>query len=323
MIANTTVVEQTKFQHFFASMCSNWIEERNRAKCNKYKDLVTLAGSLSVSVLGLLGALKIGWLLILAIVVAASTIVAFLGFQYVISLIDEEEIEEINNLKLQNSRLSELQQEYYEKYESELEHKKYLECLLTETSLLARAIRKANTSKTAKGLYSKITSSVIEMTVNYLGIKKDNFAVHIYAYDGKTRMVRRVDVESFVKTKQAADENLPQSIDNQDITNRFYAKSILSKKRIFTLSTPDEIRENLYFPVADDVIIDQHTQYVAMIYDVGSYVELYIEVVSYNGLYLGSDKENLELFVKKVIAPFSSLLSLVDWNTIRRDCDAK
>ena len=131
-----------------------------------------------------------------------------------------------------------------------------------------------------------------------------------------------MDVESFVKTKQAADENLPQSIDSPEISKRFYAKSILSNKKIFILPTPNAIRENLFFPVNDDVIIDQYTQYAAMIYDVGSRVKLYIEVISYNGLYLGKDEKSLELFVKKAIAPFSSLLSLVDWNTIRSDCDA-
>ena len=322
VVANTTVAEQTKFQRFFASICSTWIEERNRAKCNKAKDLVTLVGSLAVSILGLLGALQIHWLLIIAIVVAACTITIFLGLQYVANLIDKEEVNEINALKSQILELSNSNRANETLYQEEKEYNKYLACLWTETSLLAKAIRKTNASKTTKGLYTKITSSIIEMITTYLGIRKDNFAVHVYAYDGSARVVRRVDVESFVKTKQAADENLPQSIDDPEISKRFYAKSILSNKKIITLPTPYAIRENLFFPVDDDVIIDQHTQYAAMIYDVGSRVKLYIEVISYNGLYLGKDKESLELFVKKVIAPFSSLLTLVDWNTIRSDCDA-
>lgn len=322
MVANTTVAERTKFQHFFASMCSTWIDERNRAKCNKTKDLVTLGGSLAVSILGLLGALQIYWLFLIAIVVAACTITIFLGLQYVANLIDEEEANEIIDLKSKIKELSVSNRENETLYLEEKKYNKYLACLWTETALLAKAIRKTNSSKTTKGLYTKITSSIIEMIITYLDIPKDNFAVHVYAYDGSSRAVRRVDVESFVKTKQAADENLPQSIDDPEISKRFYAKSILSKKTYFTLPTPDEIRKNLFFPVDDDVIIDQHTQYVAMIYDVGSRVKLYIEVISYNGLYLGKDRKSLEEFAQKVIAPFSSLLSLVDWNTIRSDCDA-
>lgn len=322
MTTNTTAAKQTKYQRFFVAICSDWIEARNRVKCDKAKDRVTLIGSLAVSTLGLVGALQIYWLLILAVFVAASTVAIFIGLQYVASLIDEEEDKEIGALKLQVSQLTELNQESKALYQEELEYNRYLACLWTETSLLAKAIRKCNSSKTTKGLYTKITSSIIEMITAYLGIPKDNFAVHVYAFDGSSRVVRRVDVESFVKTKQAADENLPQSIDNPDISNRFYAKSILSNKKIFTLATLDEIRDKLIFPHDDDAIIDQHTQYAAMIYDVGSRVKLYIEVISYNGLYLGEDKNGLELFVKKVIAPFSSLLSLVDWNTIRSDCNA-
>ena len=322
MVANTAVAERTKFQHFFVSICSTWIEERNKARCNKAKDLVTLVGSFAVSTLGLLGALQTYWLLIIAIVVAACTIAIFLGLQYVTNLIDEEEVNEIKTLKTQILELTDSNRANEILYQEEKEYNKYLACLWTETSLLAKAIRKTNSSKTTKGLYTKITSSIIEMIITYLGIQKDNFAVHIYAYDGSSRVVRRVDVESFVKTKQAADENSPQSIDDPEVSKRFYAKSILSKKTIFTLPTPNAIRENLFFPVDDDVIIDQHTQYVAMIYDVGSRVKLYIEVISYNGLYLGKDEENLKVFVQKVIAPFSSLLSLVDWTTIRSDCDA-
>lgn len=323
MRKSTTVKGQSEFQHFFASLCSKWIEERNNVKCNKVKDLVTLAGSLGVSIIGLLGgALQTYWLLIIALPVALCTIVIFLGLQNVASLIEEEEIKEINALKLDILKLSEDNRKNAALYEEEKEYNKYLACLWTETSLIAKAIRKTNTSKTTKGLYTKITSSIIEMITTYLCIQKDNFAVHVYAYDGSTRVVRRVDVESFVKTKQAADENLPQSIDNPDIAKRYYAKSILSNRKIFILTTLDEIRKELFFPVADDVIIDQHTQYAAMIYDVGSRVKLYIEVISYNGLHLGKDKESLELFVKKVLAPFSSLLSLVDWNMIRSDCDA-
>lgn len=322
MAANATVARQTKFHRFFASMCSTWIDERDRAKCNKVKDLVTLVGSLTVSILGLFGALQIYWLLIIAMVVAACTITIFIGLQHVAKLIDEKEVNEINALEIQISELKESNQSNTARYNKEKKRNKYLTSLLVETSLLAKAIRKTNNTKTAKGLYTKITSSIIEMIVAYLDIPKDNFAVHIYAYDGSTKFVRRVDVESFVKTMQAADENLPQSIDDPEISKRFYAKSIKSKRTYFMLPTLDEIRKNLYFPVNDDVIISQHTQYVAMIYDVGSRVKLYIEVISYNGLHFGEDANDLEEFAKKVIAPFSSLLSLVDWNTIRSDCNA-
>lgn len=322
MVANTTVTKKTKFQHFFASMCSTWIAEQNKAKCNKTKDLVTLVGSMVVSTLGLLGVLQIPWLLIIAIAVAACTIATFLGLQYVANLIDEDEVNEISALKEQISQLTDSCQLNTTLYNGERKHNKYLTTLLIETSLLAKAIRKTNASKTTKGLYTKITNSIIEMITAYLEIPKDNFAVHVYAYDGSTRTVRRVDVESFVKTKQAADENSPQSIDDPDISKRFYAKSILCGRTYFILPTLDEIRKNLYFPEDDDVIINQHTQYAAMVYDVGKRVKLYIEVISYNGLYLGRGKKNLEEFVKKVIAPFSSLLPLVDWNTIRSDCNA-
>lgn len=304
MISNTTAAKKRNRYRFFTSMCSNWIEERNRSKCNKAKELVTLTGSFIVGILGLLGVQQINWLLLVAILVAVSSIAVFLGLQHVESLIGEEEVKEVDALELKISQLTELNQNVNNLYRLEQDYNKYLASLWTETTLLAKAIRKCNTSKTAKGLYTKITSSIIEMTTIYLGIPKDNFAVHIYVYDGVSRMVRRVDVESFVKTKQAADENLPQSIDSPDISKRFYAKSILSNKKVFILSTLDEIKEKLFFPDADDVIIDQHTQYVAMIYDVGSRVKLYIEVISYNGLYLGKDKENLALFVKKLLLRF-------------------
>lgn len=323
MLAKTPTKMQTIFQRFFASVCSSWIEDHNREKCNKVKDIITLIGSLAVSILGLLGALQIYWLLIIAVIIAACTIALSMGLQHVLSLIDEREENEIDELKQQVSKLTKSNKKTAEQYQNEKKQNEYLACLWTETTLLARAIRKANASKSAKGLYPKITSSVIEMIITYLGIGKDNFAVHVYAYDGTSRSVRRVDVESFVKTKQAADENQPCSIDDPGISKRYYAKSILSKKTFFTLPTPDLIRANLFFPVADDEIINQYTQYAAMICDVGSRVKLYIEVISYNGLLLGMDNAGLNEFIKNVIAPFASLLSLVDWNTIRSDCDAQ
>lgn len=322
-MSNAVVRRQKKFQRFFAALCSEWIENRDMKKCKKAEDLVGLTGSLVIGIIGALGALQIWGLFVIAIVVAACTILAFMGLQSVANIIDEEEANETATLKREITKLTELNVENEQRLQGLNKDKEYLECLWAETNLLARAIRDANTSKTAKTLYTKIANSIAEMIATELNIQRDNFSVHVYAYDGNSHGVRRVAVESFVKSKQAADENLLRSINEPEVSKRYYAKALLSKKTIFILPTHDAIKENLFFPVDDDGIIDQYTQYVAMVYDVGSRVKLYVEVVSYNGLRFGEDEKSLKTFVKRTIAPFSTLLSMVDWNTIRRDCSAK
>lgn len=316
MAENSSTKKQKIIQKFFSAMCSTWITQRDRAKCTRSKDIVALVGSLVISILASLH------LFVGAFIIALVTIIIYIGLQYVLKTIDENEADMIKNLESKIEELNESAQQNKKMYQSEKAYSRYLASLCAETTLLARAIRKANTTKTAKSLYPKLTNSIIEMLITCLGIEKDNFAVHIYVYDGLSGGVRRVDVESYVKSKQAADENHASLINDPEVAKHYYAKAILSRKTFFALPSTEEIRKNLYFRVNDEELISQHTQYAAMVYDVGSRVKIYIEVLSYNGLCFGKNKEELISFIKKVIAPFSSILSLVDWNTIRRDCNA-
>lgn len=311
------------FYKFFESLCSSWIMGKRKRKCDNCKELCTLVGSNLVSILSLCGIMHKWWLLAIASAVAGITIVIFLGLQHVCNLIDSEDAEIVDNLNNQIDELNSANKKLVKRCAEERSKNSYLTSLWAETNLLVKAIQKANKQKSTKGLYSKIGNSVAAMTVGYLNIPKENLSVHLYVYDSKDGMVRRVDVESFVSTKQAADENEAKSIDAPDVKTRYYAKSLKSNKTFFVLPDNAAIREALDFPDADNEVIEQYTQYAAMACNVGGYVKLYIEIISYNGVKLGNDDNDIQLFLTKTVAPLSSILSMVSWNAIRSDCSEK
>lgn len=318
-----TKKETNWFFKFFESVCSSWIENKKKKKCDNCKELTTLIGSNIVSILSLCGILHTWWLLTIALVIAVITVVLFLGLQHVCNVIDADDAEETEKLTKQINQLKDANKDWAAVCSEEKRKNGYLTSLCAETNLLVKAIQKANKQKSTKGLYSKIGNSIAAMTVGYLNLPKENLSVHLYAYDGKAGMVRRVDVESFVSTKQAADENEAKPIDAPEVSTRFYAKALKSKKTFFVLSDNEAIREQLVFPDPDDEVIEQYTQYAAMSCDVGGNVKLYIEIISYNGVQLGRDAADVQFFLKKTVAPLSSMLSMVSWNAIRSDCSEK
>lgn len=318
-----TKIKTNLFLGFFEFIFASWIEGKKKRTCENCKDLVTLIGSTAVSILGFCGIIHKLWLLVIALTVAIITILLFLGIQHVINKIDTNEAEMTRILREQVSDLQEENKKLVNKNKEEEAKNSYLISLWAETSLLAKAIQKANRQKNTKGLYSKIGNSVAAMTTSYLNSPKENLSVHLYAYDGKARMVRRVDVESFVRTMQAADENKAKPIDSPDVSVRYYARALKSKKTFFVLPNNDAIRKNLAFPNPDEEVIAQYTQYAAMSCDVGGNVKLYVEIISYNGLQLGQDYADIQRFLEKAVAPLSSILSMVGWNAIRSDCSEK
>lgn len=311
------------FYKFFESICSSWIANKKKRKCDNCKELSTLIGSNIVSILSLCGILHTGWLLAVALVIALITVILFLGLQHVCNLIDADDAETAKKLNEQIDKLQDTNKKLTTTCTEEKLKNNYLTSLWAETNLLVKAIQKANRQKTTKGLYSKIGNSVAAMTIGYLNSPKENLSVHLYAYDGKAGMVRRVDVESFVSTKQAADENVAKPIDAPEVSTRYYAKALKSRKTFFVLPNNKAIREHLEFPDPDDEVIEQYTQYAAMSCNVGGNVKLYIEIISYNGLNLGRDADDVQAFLEKTVAPLSSILSMVSWNAIRSDCSEK
>lgn len=298
----------------FEFIFKNQVSEVYKKDCIFFQNLIALIGSLIFGVLGMFEKLKP-----LSIILFVLSVWAYIGTQHIINLIDNiEQQESKKTLEKLKDVVSE--NESLKNKLSKLERKKqYIDSLYTETKMLVTAIRKTNKDKSTKTLYPKITDSIVQLILDYRDIKKENFSVHLYAYDEQCTMVRRVDVQSFVDTKQAADTNEPRSINDEGVKERYYAQALLSQKTFFVLSNLEEIRKHLAFPSNDEDIISQHSQYVAMVYKVGQHVKLYVEIISYNGMTFGKDGDELKKFAQNVIAPFSTLLAMVNWDAIRRD----
>lgn len=144
------------------------------------------------------------------------------------------------------------------------------------------------------------------------------YSVYIYLFDANTRRVQRVAAESKNPEIQQAVEKAPVSIDS--VSNYYYAKCILDKKKTFVLEDNKAIRNAFYWRDGnDEALISQYTQYAAMSYNLDDGMELYVEVISYNGAMLNKDDDkDLNVFVGKVLAPLSSVVRSVNWHGLRK-----
>lgn len=300
------------------------INKRKKTSLSNRQTLYTTVGSLLVTIVGYLGITKQLWLCLIAIVLLVVTGVAFCVFWFALESIENREQNDNEMLTLRNNELLEEKNALEKKNTKLTGDIEYYTLLWSETSLLSQAISKANYERTTKGLYSKLTNSVIQLMSAYLPSIKENYAVHIYVFDGSTKYIRRVDVQSHVNTKQGAVENEPRPISDNRIKNKYYVKAITHKReKIFTLFDNEAIRKAFSLENEDEEISKQYTQYMAMRYSSRNQMRILVEVIAYNGLRFAENEDDLKTCVKKIIAPFANLFSSVDWAAISQDVASK
>lgn len=289
----------------------------DKKKCEYTLDASNVITSLAFGILGAIGIICDHYsLVVVAVVIAVLDILVWFGVHHVISERDASLDAEHTKLEEELAKKSDEYERLQEKY-CDLQGKhKYLNALWAETTLISKEIQRMQRDSNAKRLYTKLANSISEMVCKYSGIEKEQFSVYIYVYDGKTKMVRRVEVSTCVTSLQTAAETEVTKL--SDVKNYFYAKCILNKKTTFSLLDNTAIRKNFFFFSEEDAIIEHYSQYAAMSYKLGDGMELYVEVISYDNAKLDSD---LGEFISKVISPFSALVAVADWRKIRSELE--
>lgn len=303
------------------------INNRKKVLLGNKQTFYTTVGSLLVTIVGYLGITRNLWLIFIAIVLLVCTMVFFRLFGFALEHIENQEWQEQEQLKGENKELLKRLESSKSENERLSREKEYYISLWSETSLLSQAISKANYDRTTKGLYSKLTNSVIKLLKAYLpSIKEEDYAVHIYVYDGSTRLIRRVDAQSCVKTKQGAVENQARLVSDKSVREKYYVKAITHKrKKMFTLFDNNAIREAFYFDNEDEEIIKQYSQYIGMRFTSPepNQIRIFVEVIAYNGLRFAEKADDLKTCANKIIAPFANPFSYVDWAAISEDSGLK
>jgi len=288
-------------------------------KCQEILDISTLVAT---SIIGLLSLLSVVWpsvvIFVIGLIVFVALILFWCSIRYVIRSKKAQNNEELRLLKQKleqtNKSLENKKTEYLN-----LESKyNYAQALWSETSLFASAVKSTQRDNNARKIYTKLANSISEMVINYSGLSKEQFSVHIYIYDGLSRYVKRVEVSTCITTIQPAEESKTTRID--DVLKYYYAQCIVNKAKTFSLDSNLAIREKFYFETEEDPIALHGSQYAAMSYTLGSKMELYVEVISYDEAKLG---DNLQEFISKVISPFSAYVNMVDWRKIRSGLSEK
>lgn len=317
---SNTIIESNKNperKNFLLAFFETLFKQYDIRKCERIKDITGLIGSF---VLGILGTLSFkNWIIvILAFFVSAASVLIWLNIDQVISKKQEIEKNKYGDLE---SKIKDLtgKLEKTENEKNDIERKKrYIDSLWGETSLLAKEINRIRNSSSAKRLYTKLADSISQMIMASSDLKRDQFGVYVYMYDGKSRLIRRVEVTSCVSTLQTANETATVKID--DVESYYYAKCILSKKSIFFLENNTEIQKNFYFSNDDDPIISHYSQYIAMSYKLGDGMEMYVEAISYDETRFG---DKLDDFISKTLSPFANYVSMIPWRRIRSGFDDK
>lgn len=318
-MSNTTIEsnKNPERKNFLSALFETLLRQHDIRKCESIKDIVGLIGSFLLGFLGTLS-IKSRITIIFALLVSVVSIVIWYNIDHVIRRKQDKEKDKYEDLKSQindlNNKLIQT-----EKEKNNIEHKKgYIDSLWAETSLLAKEINRIRNSSSAKRLYTKLADSISQMIMASSDLKKDQFSVYVYMYDGKSRLIRRVEVASCVSTLQTANETNTVKID--DVGSYYYAKCILSKKSIFFLKDNAEIRKHFYFRNGEDPIISHYSQYIAMSYKLGDGMEMYVEAISYDEKCFG---DNLDDFISKTLSPFADYVSMIPWRRIRGGFDGK
>ena len=289
---------------FFEYIFKSEIEKFDKSKCINFQSAFLGLSSIFIGVLGFLAS-KFFWLIWIAITLAILCIIVYFGSNYIVGKIEENE----KRLQEKYKELEEMQNicEY---------EKQYWQRLYTETVLLTTAIQTANKNKKVKELYTKLANSIAEMVSFSSKIPcKNNYLVNIYMFDVRKKLVNRVAVQSYVHTFAEPQLTQPKIISTAEMKRKYYVKALKSNRTYFVLPNNDYIRKHLCFDCLDDNIISQYTQYIGMSYTVGEKVKLYVEVISFNEQLLDKE-EALEKYLSKVIAPFASLITNINWNTM-------
>ena len=291
-----------------------------KEKCYLFKEWIGIAAGSVISIVGIACGTE-RWLtaLIISVIVLSVSLAMHFVYQRRINSIDEEEKSELDRISNENKELTkriDLLENDKKKIEQQNE---YLLGLWTETSALSQAVQRVNaSSRSVRPFYTKVHASIMQLVSLYAHPLHNCYSVYIYLYDGKTRRVQRIAAESKNPEIQQAVEKEPISIDS--VSDYYYAKCIIDKKKIFTLADNAAIRKAFYWKDEnDEALISQYTQYAAMSYGLDDDMEFYIEVISYNGAVLRRTEDpDLSAFVKKVLAPLSSVVRSVNWHGLRK-----
>lgn len=291
------------------------IRKGKKKWCKSFQEIVLIVGTLLLTLISLQSDNDI-WS---ALIVAVLVVILYIGFQKVIDSFDHESEKEKNEKEAELLKYKSEQVNLRDKLESQIAQNNYLCDLYANIIALTDEIAEANKLQITKTLYTVLGSSIVDMITSYTGMTKKNFSVHIYGYDESTRTIRRLTVFSFVDSKQRASKDEPVSVDDALIRKRYYTRVMFDKdKKISTFHTNDEIVRNLDLDDEPDEIKKMYTQYAGMVYETGHGIKLYVEAISYNGVKLALKGKDLNDFVEKVIAPFSSPMLNVKWETIGR-----
>lgn len=271
-------------------------------KCEKILESINVGVSALWGILGGIGVVCSHWILILsAVLLGAFHLAVWFSFHNVINKRTQIRQNEIEKLKADYVTLSEQHQEIMIQYSYNLIY-------LSEMILLAKRISAVQKDRKPKSLYICLANSICQMIIEYSKLRLDQFSVSIYMYDGNSSLLQRVEVATTVSNIQAPRTSHALSIEKKK--DYFYAKSILSSKRTFILCNSKAFESAFFFEEEDKAVLNHYSQYAAMTYSLGSKIKMYVEVIAYDDAKLGDD---LDGFIEKTIAPFSSQIALIDW----------
>lgn len=305
------------------ALFENYIQSKDKAKLSRGQDIFSLIGSSLVTIVSYISAFNGIKLLWIALIILVFTIVGYMALNKAIELIDNNTASELYELKSDLKTALDTQKAIKEQLKKEQEICLYARNLYASSMAIQKAIVRTNAqSSTAAGVYSSFTQAIVHTMEQCFYIPHDNYQILIYGYDGTRKVVRRLDVESTVKTKQAAGKSSKLNVDDEKVKKYYYVQALTSPNTYFSMKNNEEIRANFYFESDDEEEKKQYSQYVGMSCKIDSKRKLYFEIIAYNDLRFDDHCESLGDFTKKVIAPYTTLLASVNWEHVRRDLDA-
>lgn len=300
----------------------NYITCRKKEELIQIRNIWALAWPCLITIVSYIASIR-GYDFWISLILLIITIVGYLVLNQAISMIDTDMQNETDELKSRLAIILSEKEALEHRFKKEQSKSIYAQNLYAESMAIQKAIVRANAQNTAgTGLYTTFTQAIITTMDQCFTIPRENYQISIYGYDGTSREVRRLDIESYVKTKQTPSKSRRLSIDDEIVKKYYYVKALTSKKTYFSLQNNEEIRKELYFASTDEELIKQYSQYVGMSCRIDEMRKLYVEIIAFNELRFEDYCDSLGDFIKKIIAPYSTLFASVNWEHVRRDLDA-
>lgn len=316
-------MKKSILERIAVALFDNCIQSRDKAKLSRWLDIYTIIGSSLVTIVSYNSTVKGIQLLWIALIILVVTIVGYLVLNKAKELIDNETTNELKKLKTNLEMTEHKKEELEQKLKKEQSISLYAQNLYVSSMAIQKAIVRANAqNSTAAGVYYAFTQAIVQTMEQCFNIPHDNYQILIYGYDGTRKKVRRLDVESTVKTKQAAGKSPKLNVEDEIVKKYYYVKALTSNKTYFSMKNNKEIIEEFYFESDDEEEKKQYSQYVGMSCKINGMRKLYFEIIAYNDLCFENYCKPLEDFAKKVIAPYTTLFASVNWEPVRRDLNA-